>query len=68
MSAVLVADDLQRRYEARRGMFARPATVHALAGVSFAVEAGRTLAVVGLSEPAPTVPVSGAGSNPGEQP
>jgi len=28
----------------------------------------RTLAVVGLSEPAPTVPVSGAGSNPGEQP
>jgi len=49
MSAVLVADDLQRRYEARRGMFARPATVHALAGVSFAVEAGRTLAVVGES-------------------
>jgi dipeptide transport system ATP-binding protein len=49
MSAVLIAEDLQRRYEARRGLFAKAATVHALAGVSFAVEAGRTLAVVGES-------------------
>ncbi|MBK1713345.1 dipeptide ABC transporter ATP-binding protein [Rubrivivax gelatinosus] len=49
MSAVLVAEDLQRRYELRRGLFARPALVHALAGVSFEVEAGRTLAVVGES-------------------
>ncbi|BAL94445.1 dipeptide ABC transporter ATP-binding protein [Rubrivivax gelatinosus] len=49
MSAVLVAEDLQRRYELRRGLFAKPGVVHALAGVSFAVEAGRTLAVVGES-------------------
>ncbi|TCP01091.1 dipeptide transport system ATP-binding protein [Rubrivivax gelatinosus] len=49
MSAVLVAEDLQRRYEVRRGLFAKPGVVHALAGVSFAVEAGRTLAVVGES-------------------
>ncbi len=49
MSAVLVAENLQRRYAVRRGPFAPAATVHALAGVSFAVEAGRTLAVVGES-------------------
>ncbi|MBZ8139447.1 dipeptide ABC transporter ATP-binding protein [Rubrivivax gelatinosus] len=49
MSAVLVAEDLQRRYELRRGLFTKPAVVHALAGVSFEVEAGRTLAVVGES-------------------
>jgi len=49
MTAVLVADDLQRHYAARRGLFAAPATVRALAGVSFGVEAGRTLAVVGES-------------------
>ncbi len=49
MSAVLEAQDLQRRYAVRRGPFAPPATVHALAGVSFGVEAGRTLAVVGES-------------------
>nr|WP_207184441.1 dipeptide ABC transporter ATP-binding protein [Rubrivivax gelatinosus] len=45
----MVAEDLQRRYEVRRGLFAKPGVVHALAGVSFAVEAGRTLAVVGES-------------------
>jgi dipeptide transport system ATP-binding protein len=33
----------------RRGLFAAPAIVRALAGVSFSVEAGRTLAVVGES-------------------
>ena len=49
MTAVLVADDLQRHYTARRGLFAAPATVRALAGVSFGVEAGKTLAVVGES-------------------
>ncbi len=46
---VLQADDLQRHYAVRRGLFAAPATVRALAGVSFAVEAGRTLAIVGES-------------------
>ena len=49
MSPVLVADNLHRHYEVRRGLFSTPATVRALAGVSFAVDAGRTLAVVGES-------------------
>ncbi|MBL0088306.1 MAG: dipeptide ABC transporter ATP-binding protein [Ideonella sp.] len=49
MNPVLEADDLHRHYAVRRGLFAQPATVHALAGVSFSVQAGRTLAVVGES-------------------
>ena len=48
-SPVLVAEDLQRDYTVRRGLFAQPATVRALAGVSFSVRAGQTLAVVGES-------------------
>jgi dipeptide transport system ATP-binding protein len=46
---VLTAANLHRRYSVRRGLFASPGTVHALAGVSFTVAAGRTLAVVGES-------------------
>ncbi len=46
---VLEACDLHRDYPVRRGLFAAPAVVHALAGVSFKVHAGRTLAVVGES-------------------
>ena len=46
---VLQADDLHRDYPVRRGLFAAPAVVHALAGVSFSLQAGRTLAVVGES-------------------
>ena len=38
-----------RDYTVSRGLFAPPATVQALAGVSFSLEAGRTLAVVGES-------------------
>jgi dipeptide transport system ATP-binding protein len=49
MSIVLEAEGLTRDYMVRRGMFAPPATVHALAGVSFDLEAGKTLAVVGES-------------------
>ena len=49
MTAVLLAEGLHRRYAVRRGLFGKPAKVHALAGVSFSVEAGRTLAVVGES-------------------
>jgi dipeptide transport system ATP-binding protein len=49
MSAVLEARDLARHYEQRRGLFGAPATVKALAGVSFSLEAGKTLAVVGES-------------------
>ncbi len=49
MSIVLEARGLKRDYTVRRGMFAPPATVHALAGVSFDLESGKTLAVVGES-------------------
>lgn len=46
---VLQADNLARHYAVRRSMFGPPAVVQALAGVSFDVRAGRTLAVVGES-------------------
>jgi dipeptide transport system ATP-binding protein len=49
MTTVLEARGLARHYEARRGLFAPAATIKALAGVSFTLEAGRTLAVVGES-------------------
>jgi dipeptide transport system ATP-binding protein len=49
MSAVVEARDLRRHYEVRRGLFAAPATLKAVDGVSFALESGRTLAVVGES-------------------
>ncbi len=49
MSPVVEARNLRRDYEARRGFFSAPATVKALAGVSFTLEAGKTLAVVGES-------------------
>jgi dipeptide transport system ATP-binding protein len=46
---VLEAVDLARHYEVRRGIFAGRATVKALAGASFTLARGRTLAVVGES-------------------
>ncbi len=46
---VLEARDLRRSYDVKRGFFGRPATVKALAGVSFALAPGETLAVVGES-------------------
>ena len=46
---ILEAVDLARHYEIRRGMFAGRATVKALAGASFTLARGRTLAVVGES-------------------
>ena len=49
MSAVLEARSLARDYPAARGLFGRAATVKALAGVSFSLRAGQTLAVVGES-------------------
>lgn len=49
MSVVLTARDLTRHYEVSRGLFKGHATVRALNGVSFELEAGKTLAVVGES-------------------
>ena len=49
MSIVLEARHLTRDYTVRRSMFSAPAVVHALDGVSFDLESGKTLAVVGES-------------------
>ena len=46
---VLEAIQLKRHYELKKGAFSQKATVRALDGVSFTLEAGRTLAVVGES-------------------
>jgi len=46
---VMQAVQLHRHYSARRGLFGAALPVRALNGVSFALEAGRTLAVVGES-------------------
>ena len=46
---VLQADDLARHYQVKRGFFGETATVKALVGASFELQAGRTLAVVGES-------------------
>src|SRR5437867_109708 len=46
---ILEAHDLRREYTVKRGLFAAPGTVKALNGVSFVLEAGKTLAVVGES-------------------
>ncbi len=47
--ALVEAQDLARHYELKRGWFAPKARVQALAGVSFQLQAGKTLAVVGES-------------------
>ena len=47
--ALLEAKNLQRHYSVARGVFAKPATLRAVDGVSFTVEKGKTLAVVGES-------------------
>ena len=50
MSAPVVeAKDLVQVYPIRRGLFREPARLYAVSGVSFAVEPGATLAVVGES-------------------
>jgi len=46
---VIEARDLVQTYQVRRGLFRPPAQLQAVNKVSFAVEAGRTLAVVGES-------------------
>ena len=49
MSAILEARGLTRDYSVSRGAFRSRAMIKALAGVSFSLRAGRTLAVVGES-------------------
>jgi dipeptide transport system ATP-binding protein len=49
VSALLEARGLTRDYTVSRGAFRSRATIKALAGVSFSLKAGRTLAVVGES-------------------
>jgi dipeptide transport system ATP-binding protein len=49
VSAIIEAADLARHYAVSRGAFREPAVVKALAGATFSVEAGKTLAVVGES-------------------
>ncbi|MFK8397515.1 peptide ABC transporter ATP-binding protein [Pseudomonas sp. BGr12] len=49
MSAVLTARDLTRHYEISQGLLKPHALVRALNGVSFDLQAGKTLAVVGES-------------------
>jgi peptide/nickel transport system ATP-binding protein/oligopeptide transport system ATP-binding protein len=50
MTAVLEVDDLVKHFVAKRSAFGKPlATVKAVDGVSFALKAGETLAVVGES-------------------
>jgi dipeptide transport system ATP-binding protein len=46
---VVDAVDLKRVYEIRRGWLREPAHLQAVGGISFAIDAGRTLAVVGES-------------------
>jgi dipeptide transport system ATP-binding protein len=46
---VLDAVDLKKHYRLKRGLFRADATVKAVDGVSFALQTGRTLAVVGES-------------------
>jgi dipeptide transport system ATP-binding protein len=50
VSALLIqAENLTRDYQVKTGMFGSQATLKAVAGVSFELRAGRTLAVVGES-------------------
>ncbi|TBU78688.1 peptide ABC transporter ATP-binding protein [Phytopseudomonas daroniae] len=49
MTTVLTARQLTRHYSVSQGLFKPSATVQALNGVSFELEAGKTLAVVGES-------------------
>lgn len=46
---VLEARDIKRDYHVGGGLFGKPKVVHAVKGVSFKVEKGKTLAIVGKS-------------------
>jgi dipeptide transport system ATP-binding protein len=49
MTKVLEAKDIVRDYHVGGGLFAKARTIHAVKGVSFSVEKGKTLAIVGES-------------------
>lgn len=49
MGRVLTAENLTRHYSVKRGMFGGLASIKALDGVSFTLDAGKTLAIVGES-------------------
>jgi dipeptide transport system ATP-binding protein len=49
MSVVLEAKNIVRDYHLPGGLFSKGKTIHAVKGVSFTVEKGRTLAIVGES-------------------
>ena len=49
MTAIIKAENLSRNYSVRSGLFKAPVVVHALAGASFELLPGKTLAVVGES-------------------
>jgi dipeptide transport system ATP-binding protein len=49
MTALVTATDLKRSYEIKQGWFRPPAHLQAVTGISFALETGKTLAVVGES-------------------
>ncbi|MBB3935838.1 dipeptide ABC transporter ATP-binding protein [Aureimonas phyllosphaerae] len=49
MSPVLEAHGIKRDYLVPQGLFSAPKAVHAVKGVSFSVEKGKTLAIVGES-------------------
>jgi len=49
VSAIVTATDLVRSYEVYRGLFRKPGRLRAVGGISFALEPGKTLAIVGES-------------------
>ncbi|HQR11474.1 MAG TPA: dipeptide ABC transporter ATP-binding protein [Casimicrobiaceae bacterium] len=49
MKTVVDASGLRRVYDIRRGLFKEPAHLQAVGGISFNIDAGRTLSVVGES-------------------
>jgi dipeptide transport system ATP-binding protein len=49
MTIVVEAKNLRQVYKVRRGFMREPALLQAVGGISFAIEAGKTLAVVGES-------------------
>jgi dipeptide transport system ATP-binding protein len=49
MTALVTASNLKCTYEIKRGWFRKPVELHAVGGISFELEGGRTLAVVGES-------------------